>query len=123
MTEEKVQKINDCFETHIEDCRNAYERLLKDDRTDEAVFEKIKGNVYDIFRTVLWAAVKAGKNDDQAVRAFFYRKAEQIPSNWKASYEKAKAHKNIETMEIERIKLETIGEIKEIFAKIWEGVQ
>ena len=85
--------------------------------------EKGRTDAGSIVAQYMAAAVKAGKNDDQAVRAFFYRKAEQIPSNWKASYEKAKAHKNIETMEIERIKLETIGEIKEIFAKIWEGVQ
>lgn len=79
--------------------------------------------MYDIFRTILSVAVKTGKEDPEVVRCFFIQKAEQIPSSWAAAYDKAKAHRNTVKMQIEQIKLDTIGEIKDSFAEIWEGAE
>ncbi len=118
--EQNVSKLNAYFQEQIVLCGQQNKALLADGRSDEAVFEKVKANVYDIFRTILSAAVKAGKGEPEAVRRFFLQKAEDIPSNWAASYEKAKLHSDAVKMQIEQIKLDTIDEIKETFASIWE---
>lgn len=120
MLEKKVSKFNSYFDRQISLCEQCNERLLADDRTDEAVFEKIKANIYDIFRTILSAAVETGKGDAEAVKRFFTLKIRQIPSSWTTAYDQAKQHDDAVKMQIEQIKLDTVDQIKEMFAKIWE---
>ena len=123
MIEQKVSKLNSYFEGQIALCGQRNKELLADERMDEATFEKVKANVYDIFRTILSVAVKTCKGDPGAVQRFFVQKAEQIPSSWIAAYDKAKQHNDVVKMQIEQIKLDTIHEIRENFAKIWEGAE
>lgn len=123
MIEQKVTKLNRYFDAQIALCEKRNQDLLADERGDEATFEKVKANVYDIFRTVLFVADKTSKGDPEAVRLFFIEKTQQIPSNWKAAYEKAKLHEDTIKMQIEQIKLDTINEIREQFLKIWEGTE
>ena len=123
MIEQKVSKLNRYFEEQIAMCNRRNKKLLDDERTDEATFEKVKANVYDIFRTILSVAVKTSKGDPDAVRRFFVQKIEQIPSSWVTAYDKAKQHNDTVKMCLEVIKLDTIGEIKENFAKTWEGAE
>lgn len=121
MIEQKVSKLNRYFEEQIAMCNQRNKKLLDDERPDEATFEKVKANVYDIFRTILSVAVKTSNGDPDAVRRFFVQKTEQIPSSWVTAYGKAKQHNDTVKMCLEEIKLDTIGEIKENFAKTWEG--
>lgn len=72
-------------------------------------------------KTILSVAERIHGEDDPAKMGFFMQKAEQIPASWAASYEKAKQHGDLEKMQIERIKLDTIREIREMYRKIWEG--
>lgn len=123
MIEQKVSKLNRYFEEQIAKCGHRNKELLADERTDEATFEKVKANVYDIFRTILSAAVKTGKGDPDAVQRFFVQQIEQIPSNWVIAYSKAKQHNDAVKMHLEQTKLDTVGEIKENFAQIWEGAK
>ena len=94
--------------------------MLAEERGDEADFEKVKANIYDIFRTIFSVAVKAGRGDAEAVKRFFILKIEQIPSNWVSAYNKARQHDDAVKMQIEQIKLDTAREIKETFEMIWE---
>ena len=123
MIEQKVPKLNRYFEEQIAMCNRRSKKLLDDERTDEAAFEKVKANVYDIFRTVLSVAVKTSNGDPDAVRRFFVQKTGQIPSGWVNAYDKAEQHNDAVRMCLEQIKLDTIGEIRENFAKTWEGAE
>ena len=121
MIEQKVSKLYRYFEEQIAMCKQRTEKLLDDERTDGATCEQVKANVYDIFRTIFSVAVKTSKGEPDAVRRFFVQKIEQIPSSWVTAYDKAKQHNDTVKMCLEEIKLDTIGEIKENFAKTWEG--
>lgn len=120
MMDKKLELLNEWFGRQITVCNEEQQNLLENDCTDEVNFEKIKANVYDIFRTILSVAVKTGKDNADVVKQFFEQKTEQIPANWEISYNKAKVHGDIEQMQIENIKLETIREIKHKFSEIWE---
>ena len=100
-------------------CKRRGKLLAEDDRMDEGNFEKIRANVYEIFKAVLSAAGKVCGEDDAARLRFFLEKAEQIPASWAASYEKAKQNDDVEKLHIERVKLDTIQEIKAMCAQIW----
>ena len=87
---------------------------------DGGNFEKVRANVYEIFKTILSAAEKVYGTDNIAEKRFFLEKADQIPKSWTASYENAKQHGDIEKMHMESIKLDTVREIKDICMQIWE---
>ncbi len=120
---EKVKCMNLYFENQIAFCNQEQKTLLEDDRTDEATFQKIKANVYDIFRTILSVAQKNGNSSPEAVKHFFLVKTEQIPSNWNAAYEMAKQHNDTEKMLIEKLKLDTVHEIRNQFLTLWEETE
>lgn len=118
--EQKLSELNAYFEEQILRCGKRREQLLADDRPDEASLEKVRANVFDIFRTILSVAVKLGKGEPEAVYSFFLEKTEQIPASWVLAYEKAAEHQNAADMLIEQIKLDTVGDIRKTFEKAWE---
>lgn len=112
----------DCYlQEQVASCARRKEKLLAEERPDEAVFEQVRGNIYDIFRSVLSVAAEKYRDDAQAGREFFRLKLEQIPSGWQASYEKAREHDDTVKMQLESIKLAAARDIRENFMRIWEG--
>lgn len=123
MMEQKLKKLNSWFAAQIGLCAQREQALLADDRADEASFEKVRANVYDIFCTILSTAVKTCGNDEDAVRSFFVRRTAVIPSGWAEACEKARQHGDPVRVQIETIKLDAVGEIKTRFAEVWEGAE
>ena len=123
MNEQIIETMNEFFAERIAGCEQRGRELSADERGDEAVNEKVRANIYDVFRTVLSAAVKAGRGDAKAVRSFFSERLEVIPAGWTASYEKAREHDDAVKMQIEKIKLDAVEEIREYFSKVWEEEQ
>ena len=122
--EQKITKMNSWFEEQIAACGRRNADLQADDRTDEAIFEKVKANIYDAMRTWLTVAVRViGKGDEKAVKDFFIARVEQIPASWAAAYEKAKEHNDIARMQTEQVKLDVVREVRTEFDKIWEGAE
>lgn len=119
-TQEQLKKY---FDQQISLCDLRYRELFADGRVDEATFEKVKGNIYDIFRTVFSVAVDTCKADPGQIPAFFMERLDHIPDNWRASYEKAKEHNDTAKMHMEQLKLDIVAQIRENFEKIWEGTQ
>ena len=75
---------------------------------DEAVFEKIRGNVYEIFSAVLTTA-----RNQPAPMDFFRRQLAAIPATWEAALEKARAHGDESKAHTELLKLEAVRAIRE----------
>lgn len=121
--EEKILKMNSYFNEQITACGQRSKELQDDERIDEANFEKVKANVYGIFRTVFGVALQYCKNDSQAVAHFFRLRIQQIPLSWETSYREAQQHQDAVKMRIEEIKLGVIKEIEEHFTSIWEEAQ
>lgn len=85
--------------------------LRADGRGDEANFETVRANVYEIFHTVLGVAARTGQGDAHRERSFFESRLAQIPQPWRASLERAQAHGDEQKAYIERIKLDALEEI------------
>ena len=113
-------KVNDFFEQRISGCYEKRRQLETEECNDEANFEKIKANVYDIFKTILSVAMKQHGDDSLRVQEFFMKKLEQISSDWASSYEKAEQNDDSKKMCIEKIKMSTAQDVKENILQIWE---
>lgn len=111
------------LESGIAKHKAAVAACAADDRADEAVFAKIQMNVYDIFLTVFSAGIRSAGDDDEKLCQFFLARLDQIPQSWQASLSAATEHGNTEKAHIEQLKLDTAGEIRQIFSEIWEDAQ
>ena len=118
--EEIQRKLAYYFDEQIAACKQRSEVLAADDRKDEGNIEKVRANIYEIFKTVFSVAERVCGTDDMAKKDFFLQKAEQIPESWKTAYENAKQHGDAEKMLIESTKLDTIQEIRNTFLQVWE---
>ena len=118
---EQQRKFESYLDERIASCKQHSKLLAEDERMDEGNFEKVRANVYEIFKTILSVAERVCGKDDLAKRRFFLQKAEQIPTSWTTSYEKAKQNGDVKKMHVESIKLDTIQEIKDMCMQIWEG--
>ena len=118
MLETKITQMEGYFAQQIAQSKAREQALAVDERQDEAGFEKVRGNVFDIFATVFSAARKACR-EESAMVDFFREKLMRIPQNWQDSLEKARAHDETEKAHLETIKLEAAARIRTKFAEIW----
>ena len=107
---EKRKEFTAFLESCAARCKEQAELCSRDGREDEAVFEKIKLNVYDIFKTVFNTLGEGEK---------FTQKLREIPTAWQLSLEKAAAHGDDAKAHTERIKLEAAQKIEDKFKEIW----
>ena len=117
---QKIETFAAYFDDSIACCDEQEKALIADERKDEAVFEKIRANVYNIFRTILGVAVDTCGEDTEKIRDFFLYRIDHIPASWSAAYETAKQHNDAAKVQIEEIKLAVVQEIRAEFTKIWE---
>lgn len=123
MTEMKQKAFAAWLDGQIALCKERRQALLTDERRDEATFEKVRANVYDICRTLFAVAQRTCEGDAEAASRFFLLKTGQIPQSWAAAYERAKRHGDAEKMAIEKLKLETVEEVKAAFTAMEEGMR
>lgn len=117
--ETKQTRFLACLEAGTAACKAKQAQLIADDRADEATFEAVRANIYQIFHTVFGVAWKISDGDETKARSFFAEKLEQLPRNWQDSLTRAEAHGDAEKAHIERIKLEVRDEIARTFAELW----
>lgn len=91
--------------------------LASDHRQDEAAFEQIRANIYQVFHTVLNTAQRVCGDDDTAVQAFFDQRLTQIPQAWSSALEEARAHNDGKQQHIQRVKLHVVQEIRREMAQ------
>lgn len=102
----------------MEDCKQRAAKFRAEGRVDEGVFENIRMNVYEIFQTLFLAAERNCGGDNFLLQKNFLQKLDQVPENWRLSYEKAKEHGDVKKMHIEGIKLEAAQKVREIFEEV-----
>ena len=114
--------MNDKLKIYLENraarCKEKSAALQADLRRDEANMEKIRGNVYEVFRTVIDAAEKTQSSEDTA-RGFFISRLDSIPAAWQSALDKAREHGDDARAAIEMIKLEAVADIRAALV-LWE---
>ena len=108
------KKLMACLTEGEAACRAKAAEKAADSRGDEANFEKIKANVYGIFRAVLETALKK-YGEGGAAEAFFAVKLRGIPSGWREALSAAADKGDSAAAHTERLKLGTVAEIEKMF--------
>lgn len=85
--------------------------LMQDDRSDEAVFFKAKGNIYDVFITLFTVSEKMAGGDAEKRSEVFLKKADEVPASWRKSLALAREHDDVAKALMEETKLSAADDI------------
>lgn len=114
------------IEGKIVEHKRMSEQYKADDRKDEADLEKIKVNIYEVFRTLFISDIKQleGKSSDEAkdisTYTGFMKRFDTIPANWRISLDKAIEYNDTTKQVIEENKLAVAEGLKQTFMKMFD---
>ena len=120
MKETKCKQTHQYFQQAKNECQTQIAALQADHRDDEAVFIKIRLNMFEIFHSIFSVGENVAGESEEKLVAFFRQRWDKIHLDWKAALEKAEHYGNAEKTHIEHIKLDTVVQIGEVFRCIWE---
>ena len=95
------------LEQQIKDGREKAFSLEAEGRQDDAIFAKVRVNIYDICRTVSLALVNRPDAGVKAVKA----QLDRFREGWGAALKKAKEHDDTKNIAVEEIKLAALEDI------------
>lgn len=113
------ETLMDWLEQRAAACEESRAALAAEERGDEATFERIRYNVYDLFRTTV-SAIHRAEADEKAAWWLFERRLRDIPATWQRSHDLAELHGDAKKAHIERIKLEAAAEIRRRYEALRE---
>ena len=114
MNERNMEKMKAWLAAQRKACLQRQQELQREERRDEAVFQRIRANVFELSAAVLNAAAKQRDPD-----GFFRLRMQQISSSWASALQTAEAHCDAVQAHLERLKLEAAEEILSAFERIW----
>ncbi len=107
------------FGSELTNLRSREQILSADERGDEAIFVKVRANIFNAFRSVFSAGIKVCGNDEEKLESFFLSRIEQISQNWRGARKEAEIHADTQKLYLEDVKLKACADIREAFIKIW----
>ena len=113
-----MEELKKALEAKVAEAAQSAATLMAEDRIDDANLEKIRGNVYGIFVSVLQAAEKQSP-DDVTRREFFERNLERIPSGWHTARDMAWKRGDTVRLVQEDVKLAALDEVEQAFRELW----
>ena len=116
MNDVRYQRMQAYFSQTQAACKARENALTAEGRADEAVFEKIQGNVLSLSEAVLKTAMQ-----QEEPAGFFRQRMAQIPAAWAQAREKALAHGDENRAYLEQIKLDMAEDVRRAFDHILEG--
>ena len=93
-------------------------RLIADNRKDEADFEKIRANIFQIIKTISQTSTKVSQEESERT-AFLNGKLTLFQETWEGFLAKAREHEDDLKILQEQTKLEALAEIRDAFQRIW----
>ena len=112
-----MNMFNDYIETRIRELSYEAKKLEENYRQDDAVFAKIKINVFDVCKTVFGVFSKV--KPENTLYNEYIKKLDEFEKAWSDSAAKAKEFGDVKKSAIEEAKLSSLTEIKNEFIKLW----
>ena len=108
-----MNQFNKYIETKIRELSENEKKLMENYRQDDAIFVKMKINVYDICKTI-FGVFKKVKPEDR-LNEEFMKKLDEFEKTWSESAEKASQFGDLKKVAAEEAKLEALADIKSKF--------
>ena len=115
--DEMIRAYLDIVEEKMKEAKETETSLIVQERKDEANFEKIRYNIYEVFVTMLNVTKKSAKDQDSFCESYL-KKFDTIPASWRERLELARKHQDVETVVIEETKLKAVAELRNLFENL-----
>ncbi len=102
------------LESRISEGKEEIVTLEADSRKDDAIFARIRTNIYDVCRTVSLALTDRPGAGSDAVRA----QLDRFRTEWRTALEKAKQHDEFRAVAVEETKLAALEDIIAHFPEV-----
>lgn len=112
-----MDMFNDYIETKIAKLSAEVKNLEENYRQDDAVFAKIKINVFDICKTVFKVFLKT--KPKASLYNEYIKKLDEFEKAWSDSAAKAEEFGDMKKSAAEEAKLFALAEVKEKFIELW----
>ena len=112
-----MNEFKEYIETKIMELAAESKNLDENYRQDDAVFVKIKANVYDVCKTVFSVFEKTKK--ESSLYNDYINKQYEFEKTWSDSADKAKEFGDAKKLVAEEAKLEALADIKAKFIELW----
>lgn len=93
-------------------------QLIRDNRGDDANFEKIRANIFQMLKTVFQASLRTSADEGEQLK-FFDARLKMIEEVWQTALTKASEHNNAARILQEQVKLEVMRSVRDTFEGIW----
>lgn len=111
-----MDMFTDYLERKITELKAKAEELEKNYRQDDAVFDRIRINVYDVCKTVYGVFEKV--KPEESLYGEYVKKLDEFEKTWTESLEKAKKFGDAKKIAVEEAKLFALADIREKFTEI-----
>lgn len=118
MESERIETFINYLDQRTSSIQEDVLRLIADDRRDEANFEKIRANIFQIVKTMLQASARISQEESERV-GFLETKLALFQETWEEYLRKAKEHGDDLKIVQEQTRLEALAEIQDTFQKTW----
>ena len=118
MGSEKIETFINYLDKRTSSVQENILRLISDNRRDEANFEKIRANIFQMVGTIFLASARISQEESERVR-FLSSKLTLFQETWESYLMKAKEHNDDLKILQELTRLEALAEIQNTFQKIW----
>lgn len=117
MSTENQEKFISYLDQRTEAVQADTARLIEDHRSDEANFEKIRANIFQIIKTLFMAKQKLPESEKET---FMQSRLALFKETWNASLVKAQTHDDQLRVQQELVKLEALEEIRNHYEQLQE---
>ena len=118
MDSEKNQEFISYLDSRTSSVQEDIRRLIADNPKDEADFEKIRANIFQIIKTISQTSTKVSQEESERT-AFLNGKLTLFQETWEGFLTKAREHEDDLKILQEQTKLEALAEIRDAFQRIW----
>lgn len=107
------------LDQRTDDVQKKIVHLNQDHRSDEANFEKIRANIFQVIKTVFLAYQKTPRTEPE-LQALMDAKLTMFQETWTGFLETAREHNDEKRVLQEQVKLEAMKEIRQKFDQLRE---
>ena len=118
MENEKSEQFISYLDTRTSAVQEDVLRLMADHRKDEADFEKIRANIFQVIKTVFQASSRISEEENERIK-FLGSRLSFFEDTWKGFLATAREHDDDKKVLQEQTKLEALAEIQDTFQKLW----
>jgi len=93
-------------------------QLTEDSRKDEADFEKIRANIFQIIKTIFRSSCQRSSNEAEQLK-FLNHNLTAIADTWQNALTNAENHHDEKRVLQEKIKLEAMQEARDVFEQLY----